>query len=144
MTGIILVGHGNFATGLSSAANLIFGELEKFEALDFTIDTTPEILERKIEEKIKEFGNNNGILIFSDIAGGTPFKVSSLASLKYSNVKVFAGTNLPLLLEVLSEREGYKDLDLIMEYLVNLGREEINFFKVNNKKNQSEEIEDSI
>ena len=98
MTGIILVGHGNFATGLSSAANLIFGELEKFEALDFTIDTTPEILERKIEEKIKEFGNNNGILIFSDIAGGTPFKVSSLASLKYSNVKVFAGTNLPLLL----------------------------------------------
>ena len=59
MTGIILVGHGNFATGLSSAANLIFGELEKFEALDFTIDTTPEILERKIEEKIKEFDNND-------------------------------------------------------------------------------------
>ena len=144
MTGIILVGHGNFATGLSSAANLIFGELEKFEALDFTIDTTPEILERKIEEKIKEFGNNNGILIFSDIAGGTPFKVSSLASLKYSIVKVFAGTNLPLLLEVLSEREGYKDLDSIMEYLVNIGREEIKFFKVNNKKNQLEETEDGI
>ena len=70
--------------------------------------------------------------------------MSSLASLKYSNVKVFAGTNLPLLLEVLSEREGYKDLDSIMEYLVNLGREEIKFFKVNNKKNQLEETEDGI
>ena len=47
-------------------------------------------------------------------------------------------------MEVLSEREGYKDLDSIMEYLVNLGREEIKFFKVNNKKNQLEETEDGI
>ncbi len=144
MVGIILVGHGNFATGLSSAARLVFGELEKFQAIDFTEDVTPDQLAERIEVKIKEYSIDDGVLILSDIAGGTPFKTSSLISLKYDNVKVLAGINLPLLLESLSERDGYIDLDDAMNCLVKTGKEEIRKFEMNSNKKETEEVDEGI
>ena len=48
MTGIILIGHGNIATGMQSAVKLIFGEPENFQAIDFTQDVIPS--KRKIRE----------------------------------------------------------------------------------------------
>ena len=50
MTGIILTGHGNIATGIESAVKLVFGQPEKFYAQDFTENITPELLEQKISQ----------------------------------------------------------------------------------------------
>lgn len=71
MTGIILTGHGNIATGIESAVKLVFGQPEKFYAQDFTENITPELLEQKIIENINEIkecstDDGNGVLILSE------------------------------------------------------------------------------
>lgn len=70
---------------------LINGECDKFYAIDFTIDKTPDNLKDEINEKVEEMSNLDGVLILTDIVGGTPFKVSSMLSLEKPNIKVVGG-----------------------------------------------------
>ena len=104
MIGIILTGHGKIAEGIESSIKLVFGKPEKFYSINFTEDITPELLEKEIEEKIDELNGEEGVLIFTDIAGGTPFKTASVLSLKKEKVKVISGMNLPMVLETVCER----------------------------------------
>ena len=46
----------------------------------------------------------DGVLIFCDLLGGTPFNQAMMLSQNYNNVEVVTGTNLPMLLETLSLR----------------------------------------
>lgn len=105
MIGIILSGHGNFATGVQSAFQLIAGKQEKFEAVDFEEGMSSESLHQRLQEKISKIGIGNEIVIFTDIPGGTPFNQSVMLSAENKNIKVIAGTNLPILLDGLFKRE---------------------------------------
>ena len=88
MIGIIVTGHGNFATGISSSVQLIAGLPENYEMVDFNEGDSVDDLESKLEEAISNLKTCSGILIFSDLVGGSPFKSSaeivrrSLGSLK--------------------------------------------------------------
>ncbi len=93
---IIITGHGKFASGLKSSLNLIVGENDFINAIDFTEEKSPESLKEEIKSLIKEA---NKVYIFTDLVGGTPFKVSSELTLEYQNIEVFCGTNLPMLIE---------------------------------------------
>ncbi len=132
MTGIIVTGHGNIATGIGSAVKLVFGQPEKFYTVDFTEDITPELLEEKILDKVNETGSENGVLIFSDIAGGTPFKTASIISLKMENIKVISGMNLPMILEIICEREGM-ELEELYYHAMTTGKDEIKGFELKDK-----------
>ena len=132
MTGIIVTGHGNIATGIGSAVKLVFGQAEKFYTVDFTEDITPELLEEKILDKVNETGSENGDLIFSDIAGGTPFKTASIISLKRKNIKVISGMNLPMILEIICEREGM-ELEELYYHAMTTGKDEIKGFELKDK-----------
>lgn len=132
MTGIIVTGHGNIATGIGSAVKLVFGQAEKFYTVDFTEDITSELLEEKILDKVNEAGAENGVLIFSDIAGGTPFKTASIISLKRKNIKVISGMNLPMILEIICEREGM-ELEELYYHAMTTGKDEIKGFELKDK-----------
>ena len=132
MTGIIVTGHGNIATGIGSAVKLVFGQPEKFYTVDFTEDITPELLEEKILDKVNKTGDENGVLIFSDIAGGTPFKTASIISLKRENIKVISGMNLPMILEIICEREEM-ELEELYYHAMTTGKNEIKGFELKNK-----------
>ena len=93
MVGIIVTGHGNFATGVLSAAKLIAGTPEKLIGIDFTENDTVETLEEKIKKGIEEL-NTEEILVLADLAGGSPFKVSATIGVSSDkNIKVLSGTN---------------------------------------------------
>ncbi len=141
MTGIIVTGHGNIATGIGSAVKLVFGQPEKFYTVDFTENITPELLEEKILDKVNETGAGNGVLIFSDIAGGTPFKTASIISLKRENIKVISGMNLPMILEIICEREEM-ELEELYYHAMTIGKDEIKGFELKNKgiSEKNEEI----
>lgn len=137
MTGIILIGHGNIATGMQSAVKLIFGEPENFQAIDFTQDVIPELLKEKLEKEIEKIGEE--ILILSDIAGGTPFKTASILSTKKENIKVISGMNLPMILEIICERENM-DFNSLYLHSMETGKIQITGFELNeNKSLQLEE-----
>jgi len=71
---IVLVGHGHFATGIYSSLQLIAGDQENVEAIDFVEGMSADELKQKI---LLAISNEEKVLILSDLLGGTPFKVSS-------------------------------------------------------------------
>lgn len=93
---IIITGHGNFGSGLKSSLDLIVGNFDFVKVVDFTEEKSPDILKEEISNIIDE---DRKTYIFTDLVGGTPFKVSSELTLKYSNIEVLCGTNLPMLVE---------------------------------------------
>lgn len=94
---IIITGHGKFASGLKTSLDLIVGDYEFVKTVDFTEEKSPERLKEEISLYIKE--SDKKVYIFTDLVGGTPFKVSHELTLDYSNIEVLCGTNLPMLVE---------------------------------------------
>ncbi|GAA0105680.1 PTS sugar transporter subunit IIA [Paraclostridium sordellii] len=109
---IIITGHGNFATGLKSSLDLIVGKYDFIKSIDFTELKTPKDLKCEIESEVIK-SENEKIYIFTDLAGGTPFKVSMELALENKNVEVFCGTNLPMLVESTMMISLGSDLDSI-------------------------------
>lgn len=105
MIGMILCGHGNFASGMYSAIKLIAGEQEDFATVDFSAGMSSEELKEQLLVQIAKTENGNGVVIFTDIPGGTPFNQAVLLSTENESVKIVSGTNLPLLLESSFKRD---------------------------------------
>lgn len=101
MIGLIVTGHGIFPTGILSSLKLIAGEQEKVIGVDFKEGQSSEILRENIEKAVNDI-NCDEILVLADLAGGSPFNVSALISENKTDkkIKVIAGMNLPMLLEV--------------------------------------------
>lgn len=100
MAGIVITGHGNFATGILSAVELIAGKQESVQAVDFTEGMSVEQLELELKQAAAAVDGENGIVFFSDLVGGSPFKSSVLLA-QTLKAEVIAGTNLPMILSVI-------------------------------------------
>lgn len=104
MIGCILTGHGTFANGLAGALSMIAGDQDYFIPVPFIeagAASYPETLASTISDLLDQ---TDGVLIFCDLLGGTPFNQAMMLSQNYNNVEVVTGTNLPMLLETLSLR----------------------------------------
>ncbi|UPU38982.1 PTS sugar transporter subunit IIA [Erysipelothrix sp. Poltava] len=99
MIGIIVTGHGRFAEGLSSSVELIAGAQPQYKSVLFLEESGPEKLSSDLKEAIAEVNTGEGVLVFTDLKGGTPFKESVMIAMNHTDVHVLAGTNLPMLLE---------------------------------------------
>lgn len=95
---IIITGHGNFASGLKSSLDFIVGDYDFVKTIDFIESKTPKELKSDIKKVLDDFLGDR-IYIFTDLAGGTPFKVSCELALDNDKVEVFCGTNLPMIVE---------------------------------------------
>lgn len=131
MRGIIITGHGNFATGIGSAVKLIAGEQKAFYLVDFLPEDTPEILKEKLTEKINQLNNCSEIIIFSDLIGGSPFKVSvELISERSEKIDVISGTNLGMVIEGIFSRENISDTKEFIEDVLKVGKGQITKFQL--------------
>lgn len=100
---IVLVGHGHFATGIYSSLQLIAGDQENVEAIDFVEGMSADELKQKI---LLAISNEEKVLILSDLLGGTPFKVSStiMGENPIKTMNVLSGLNLAMLMEAVFAR----------------------------------------
>jgi N-acetylgalactosamine PTS system EIIA component len=107
MIGIILTGHGDFASGLNSALELIAGKQEDMEVVDFKGENGTLALEADLNSALFRLSNCEEVVFLTDLAGGSPFKSSVMLSLTQKKEKSFviAGTNLGMLLEVSMSRD---------------------------------------
>jgi PTS system N-acetylgalactosamine-specific IIA component len=74
MLGIILCGHGGFATGMEKAMKQILGEQTQFIAIDFPETSTTAQLTSQLEQAVAELEDADGIIFLTDLLGGTPFQ----------------------------------------------------------------------
>lgn len=106
MLGIILTGHGGFASGMEKAMKQILGEQSQFVAIDFPETSTTALLTSQLEQAVAELDSEEGIIFLTDLLGGTPFRVASTLAMQRLGHEVITGTNLQLLLEMVLDRDG--------------------------------------
>lgn len=124
MIGFILTGHGHFSNGLKSAIDMVAGEQPAFEIVPFEGDKAGEYADTLRAAITKMAGECEGVLVFVDLLGGTPFNQSMLVSADVDNMAVVAGTNLPMLIELIMTRSfGDPTLGELVEKAVQVGKD---------------------
>lgn len=115
MIGFIITGHGNFATGLLSSVSLVAGEQEGIMGVDFLESYSTDDLKEKLLSAMEALERDcDEIMILSDLKGGSPFNVSVTIKMEKPerSIEVLCGTNFPMVLSGIFEREGAKAKDL--------------------------------
>ena len=128
MTGIMVLGHGHFASGIARAAELILGKQDDFVWVDFPEGDTKTELEAHIAEALQTMKEAEHILVFCDLLSGSPFNTIVPESMKDRRIKVVYGTNLAMLIETLMERNIGMSWEEILEGIIENGRKQVDFF----------------
>lgn len=100
--GIILVTHGNFGKSLVEAAELIVGPQDYILSLSVDVSLGIDAAVESLKVNIAEVSNGVGVLILTDMFGGTPTNLS--LSLLGDDIEVVTGVSLPMLLKALQKR----------------------------------------
>lgn len=101
MVGVLVITHGKLAHELVNAAEIIVGEMQKVEAFSIGWNDDVKMAKRKIQESIKKVNGDKGVLILTDIFGGTPTNLG-LSFLKPNKIEIVTGVNLPMLIKLIS------------------------------------------
>ena len=127
MVGIVIVSHGKLADALILSAQNLVGPLERVEAVSVWPEDGEKRIETKIQEKGVEVDDGDGVVILTDILGGTPTNVS-LPLLEKGKVEIVTGVNMPMILTLSSYRSG-RSLREIGKMLKKSGRRSITVAK---------------
>ena len=125
MIGLLVTGHANFGSGMTSSVNLIAGEQEAYRYVDFLPTYSTEDLTRELTKALEELKDCDGGIIFTDLMGGTPFNVSAQIGHGKENIRIVAGTNLPMLVEIVMSRKFMDDLDGLVDSVLETGKEQV-------------------
>jgi len=105
MLGLLVVSHGKLAEELVNAARMIVGDVEAFEALSIGWSVEVDEAQRRVEEAVRRVDLGQGVLVLTDMFGGTPSNLA-LSLHEEGRIEVVTGVNLPMLIKFTSLREG--------------------------------------
>jgi len=124
MTGILVVTHANLGSTLIETLEFILGnEQEKLLSISIDIKEDPDSLRKKIKQGISKVTSDKGVLIFTDMFGGTPSNLA-YSFLDEGKVEVISGVNLPILLKAVTSRKKM-DMETLATSLVEHGKRSI-------------------
>ncbi len=124
MIGIVIVTHSQLGEALIEAAAFILGrEPEATVAVSVDLKENAEKLRRQIEKAIKKVQQEKGVLVLTDMFGGTPSNLS-YSFLDEGKVEVISGVNLPILIKADSARKE-KELSALAVALEAFGKRSI-------------------
>ena len=103
MIGLLIISHCELGREFLNAAELILGRLEAADSISITQMTESEEMLKMISEKIESLDSGNGVIVLTDMFGGTPSNLS-LSFLKAERVEVLTGVNLPMVVAVAQDR----------------------------------------
>jgi len=103
MVGLVLVCHGDMGSELVKAAEMIVGRVEAVLAVSVRQESAPETLRDEIQDAIRKVDRKNGVMVFTDMFGGTPSNIA-LAFLG-ETVEVVTGVNLSMLIKFANHRD---------------------------------------
>ena len=104
LIGVVLTSHCRLAEEMLAAAEMIVGPLQNCKVICFKPAQPVDELIMLMEAAIKEVDQGNGVLILTDLFGGTPANIS--LSCQRAGVEVVCGMNLPMLLKLAGCRNG--------------------------------------
>jgi PTS system mannose-specific IIA component len=99
MIGSLIVTHGRLAIELLNAAEAIVGEVENVVAVSIGWHDDVDIARTMVEKAIQRVDSGAGVLILTDMFGGTPTNIAS-TFLDEGSIEIVTGVNLPMLIKV--------------------------------------------
>lgn len=111
MIGILVVTHIDLGRELLRAAEFIVGRIEGAATVSIADTSSSDELRKVIEKKISEIDTGEGVLVLTDMFGGTPSNLS-LSFLAKDRLEVLSGVNLPMVIFIHQNRSGMKLADL--------------------------------
>lgn len=102
---VFLIGHGNFVQGVMDCVEMLAGKQEDVEVLPVFLEDNVDKLRERLDTLYKERNHGGGVLILVDMVGGTPWNLAAYLALSQKDVVVYAGFNISVLLEVMSNRK---------------------------------------
>jgi PTS system mannose-specific IIA component len=118
--GVVVISHGQFATELLNAAEMIVGDLPGFTAVSIGWHDDVTIARDAIAAAIEKVDGGRGVLLLTDMFGGTPTNLG-LSFLAAGRLDVVTGANLPMLIKLAKITEG-GDLDAVSQQICEHGR----------------------
>jgi len=124
MIGIVVVTHSQLGEALIEAAEFIIGSRpEAMVAVSIDLSENAQVLRKKIATNIKSVKDPDGVLILTDMFGGTPSNLS-YSFLEEGHIEVISGVNLPILVQAANLR-GKKKLTELAAELEQFGKKSI-------------------
>src|SRR5437764_10868699 len=119
----VIVTHGQLATELLAAAEMIVGSVSHIAAVSIGWHDDVDAAHDEIERAIARVNAGRGVLILTDMFGGTPTNIAAMF-LKEDEVEVVTGVNLPMIVKLASEA-GDETLAAVAQRVREQGREAI-------------------
>ncbi|MBC2703270.1 PTS fructose transporter subunit IIA [Desulfobacula sp.] len=124
MIGILLVTHANLGSTLIETVEFILGKSQdNLFPVSINIQEDPDSLRKKIKKGISKVKTDNGVIILTDMFGGTPSNLS-YSFLEEGQIEVISGVNLPILLKAVTSRSKM-DMETLTLSLVEHGKKSI-------------------
>jgi PTS system mannose-specific IIA component len=124
MIGIIILAHGELGSQFINTARLIgLNSEESLLAIAVSPGDSTDLLRDQVSQAIKSVEQGQGVLILTDLFGGTPTNLS-LSFLKDGKVEVVTGLNLPMIIKAINSRSDH-DLRTLAKLASEAGKENI-------------------
>jgi len=125
MVGILVISHGAFSNQLVEASKMIVGDQEKLQAIYLEPHQGLEDIKQAIDDAYEKMNmRDEGVLVLADLQGGTPCN-GAFMMLDKLKLAIVSGVNLPMILELLCNRNG-KSLEDLTDIAIQSGKEGIN------------------
>lgn len=144
MIGIIVATHGKMSDGIVDAAELIIGGTDDIETLNLYQGDDIQNLNKQMLEAIKKVDQNDGVIIFTDLFGASPYNQATLAihSLpedQQEKITVITGVNLPMLLEAINQRLMNASIDDAVDAIVNTAGQSVVTWTIKDENSDDDE-----
>ena len=124
MIGMVLVTHGRLAIEFRAAMEHVVGPQEQVETVTIGPDDDMDLRRREILDAIERVDTGDGVVILTDMFGGTPSNLA-ISVMNGGKTEVVAGINLPMLIKLASVRDEC-DLEKAVVQAQDAGRKYIN------------------
>jgi mannose PTS system EIIA component len=111
MIGAVIVTHSRIGERLIEAVEFLVGKMEGIIAVSVDLETNVFEARRRIAEAVKQVDQGDGVLILTDLFGGSPSNIA-LSFLNPQRIDVITGVNLPMVITFRNKREGSSLLEL--------------------------------
>lgn len=105
MIGALVVTHGHLGQELVAAAEMIVGEISHIKAVTIGWHDDVNDAQAEIEKHISEVESGSGVLLLTDMFGGTPSNIA-FSFHNPGTVDVLTGVNLPMIIKIANQKEG--------------------------------------
>lgn len=123
MIGAVIVTHGQLATEMVSAAEMIVGEINHITPVSIGWHDDVDVAREQIARAIQRVDTGAGVILLTDMFGGTPTNIAA-TFLGKDKVEVVTGVNLPMVIK-LATQEQDGDLAELAEKVRDQGRQQI-------------------